>query len=353
MKSASKSAVTGDGSGTLSLPALGLGCWAFGGGSYWGPQDQSEVDEVVGRALEAGMNYFDTAETYNDGASEESLGRALLRRRARALIGSKVSPNHAYAGMLREHCERSLLRLGTDYLDVYMIHWPLNGHSMSHFTRDAEVRTSPTLAEAMGEMQRLRQEGKVRHVGLSNFGPVQMDEAADFGVPIVVNECPYNLLMRAAEEAVLPGCMKHGILAVGYSALMQGLLAREVKSFDRIPPVRLRARHFAPTHPGSRHGEQGAEDATLAALAAIARIAANAGRLVGELALGWALANRQISCTLVGCRNVAQLAENLKSLSRPLSPEVKQALDEATAPLKARLGNRIDYFQGPQATRSW
>lgn len=347
-------AATEDGHGTLQLPALGLGCWAFGGGRYWGAQQQSDVDAVVSGALDAGVNYFDTAESYNDGASEESLGRALRGRRAHALIGSKVSPNNAYPRELRAHCEQSLRRLGTDYLDLYMIHWPLNRHSVSHFTSDAEVlRNPPTLEEAMHEMELLRREGKVRHVGLSNHGPVQMAEAAGCGVPIVANEIPYNLLMRAAEDVVLPYCAEHGILTLGYSALMQGLLARPVASLGGIPAVRLRTRHFAPTHAGSRHGEPGAEETTLATLAAIARISSETGRTVAELALGWALADRRITCTLVGCRNVAQLAENLGCLARPLDPETKQTLDEATDSLKRELGSRIDYFQGPQTTRSW
>lgn len=354
MKTALKPAASGEGSGTLRLPALGLGCWAFGGGNYWGPQDQSDVDGVVARALDAGANYFDTAESYNDGRSEEALGRALRGRRARAVVGSKVSPSHAYPEKLRDSCERSLRRLGTDYLDVYMIHWPLNAHSVSHFTQDEDtLRNPPALPGAMDAMRRLRDEGKVRHVGLSNFGPAQLAEAAGFGVPIAVNECPYNLLMRASEEAVLPYCRAHGILALGYSALMQGLLARAVTSLDDVDPVRLRTRHFAPTRPGSRHGEPGAEAETLAALESIARIAAEAGRPVGELALGWALANPDISCTLVGCRTVTQLDENLRSLARPLGPEIKRALDDATAPLKSRLGDRTDYFQGPRTTRSW
>ncbi|MBN1864489.1 MAG: aldo/keto reductase, partial [Victivallales bacterium] len=96
----------------LDLSVIGAGCWSYGGGEYWGHQDQSDVDKVVARAVDLGINYFDTAESYNDGASEESLGRALKGLRGKVLIGTKVSPNHCYRDSLRASCEASLSRLG-------------------------------------------------------------------------------------------------------------------------------------------------------------------------------------------------------------------------------------------------
>jgi len=342
------------GGNALHLPALGIGCWAFGGGSYWGAQEQDDVDRVVARALDAGLNYFDTAEAYNDGASEESLGKALRGRRTEALIGTKVSPSNAFPDLLRQHCEQSLRRLGTDHIDVYMIHWPLNPQSVSHFTSDPEIiRNPPELGAAMETMGRLLKDGKVRFVGVSNFGAVQMAEAAGFGVPIAINEIPYNLLMRAVEHSVLPHCAEHGIRTLGYSALMQGLLARTVESFDGVPAVRMRTRHFSGAREGSRHGEEGIETETLACLGEIARIATAAGLPIAEVALGWAMSNPYIDCTLVGCRNPGQLEENLRSLAHPLDPAIKKRLDDATQHVKDRLGARTDYFQSKQETRSW
>ena len=97
----------------LELPALGIGCWSFGGGDYWGHQEQRDVDSVVSAAIEMGCTYFDTAEVYNDGRSESALGQALKGRRTRVLIGSKVSPNNTSPKTLRAHCDDSLRRLGT------------------------------------------------------------------------------------------------------------------------------------------------------------------------------------------------------------------------------------------------
>lgn len=336
------------------LPPLGLGCWAFGGGSYWGHQEQSDVDRVVSRALEAGLNYFDTAEAYNEGASETSLGKALQGRRAEALIGSKVSPNNAYPDRLRIHCEQSLRRLNTDYIDIYMIHWPLNSFSVSHFTADEEVILNPPdIASAMEALGELRQEGKIRYVGVSNFGRRQLAEAAALGVPIAVDEIPYNLLMRAAENSLLPYCAEHGIKTLGYSALMQGLLARPVTELEEIPPVRMRTRHFSHLREGSRHQEEGIEAETLVCLSEIAGIASDFGSPIAEVALAWAMANEHIGCTLVGCRTLHQLEKNLRSLKLTLSPDIKRALGQVTEGVKRKLGDRIDYFQGQQQTRSW
>ena len=160
------------GTAGLALPALGVGCWAFGGGEYWGSQDQGDVDAVVHAAIDAGCNYFDSAEVYNNGASESSLGTALEGVRHRAIVGTKVSPSNCYAATLREHCEQSLRRLRTNYIDLYMVHWPIHPHSIRHFTNDEKViGNPPRVEEAFDTLNRLRQEGKIRHIGVSNFGP--------------------------------------------------------------------------------------------------------------------------------------------------------------------------------------
>jgi len=335
------------------LPALGLGCWAFGGGSYWGAQSQGDVDAVIGRSLELGLDFFDTAEVYNEGASEESLGRALRGRRTEAIIGSKVSPNHAYRDTLRLHCEASLRRLGTDWIDIYMLHWPLSSNSLRHFTSEqARIDRPPTIQEALEALETLRREGKIRHIGLSNFGPVQMAEALKTGVPITINELPYNLMMRAAEFAALPFCRERGIGVLGYSSLMQGILSRRWGSFDELAGVRLRTRHFSGSRPGSRHGEAGIEAEAFAALGAVADLAEGLGVPMSKLALAWAISNPAVTCTLVGCRNLSQLEENVAALSYSLEPEIKRRLDAATAEVKAKLGPVLDYFQSRETARS-
>jgi aryl-alcohol dehydrogenase-like predicted oxidoreductase len=333
---------------------LGLGTWAFGGGSYWGPQDQGDVDDVVSQALEAGITYFDTAEMYNAGASEESLGRALRGRRDRAIVGSKISPNHTEPAALRAHCEASLRRLGTDYLDLYMVHWPINANALRHYTDDpALLAHPPSTREAFLTLDALRKEGKIRHIGVSNFGVVQLREVLALGVPVAVNELPYNLFMRAIEHELAPFCREQGIGIIGYMALMQGVLAGEFETFDELPEMRTRTRHFSSTRPNSRHGEAGLEAELLAALQALRLIAHNEQTPLADLAIAWTLANPDVACVLAGCRNRRQLEENARAASLRLRPDLLAALTEATEEVRARLGDSVDYFQGATDSRIW
>ena len=161
----------------LKLPVLGLGCWAFGGGEYWGQRHvQSDVDAVVRRAFDLGVRYFDTAEVYNDGRSEASLGEALRGLpRDQVLVGTKVSPAHVQPDVLPRRCEASLRRLGTDSIDIYMVHWPITSRSIRHF--DARLEVCPAVDEAFAALLRLQEQGKVRHVGVSNFGRARPEEA--------------------------------------------------------------------------------------------------------------------------------------------------------------------------------
>jgi myo-inositol catabolism protein IolS len=339
----------------LSLPALGLGCWAFGGGQYWGPQSDADVEAVVDRALDVGMTYFDTAEAYNAGASETALGRVLAGegRRARALIGTKISPSNTSPATLRAHCEASLQRLRTDWIDLYLVHWPITANSLRHFTGDpALIAEPPTVAEAFDTLGALRREGKIRQVGVSNFGLRQLDQAVATGVPLAVNELPYNLLMRAAETALFAACARHRLGVIGYMALMQGLLSGPFTSFEGLAPARARTRHFAGTRPGSRHGEAGLEEETAAALREISVIASDAGLAVSDLALAWAMTNPAITCTIVGCRNLRQLDDNLRALEVRLDEGLRARLDQATRGLATKLGPSIDYYQGTADSRS-
>ncbi|MDR0554213.1 MAG: aldo/keto reductase, partial [Treponema sp.] len=182
----------------LRLSRIGIGCWAFGGGEYWGDQNQKDVDAVVHLAVDRGINVFDTARMYNDGASEVSLGKALKGRRDKAFVISKVSPARAYRKTLKEECEISLKNLGMDYLDLYMMHWPINPLGIKHFTSDPEVLANPpTTEEAFAALMELKKEGKIRHIGVSNYGIKQIKEAAGACPEIAVNEMPYNIISRA------------------------------------------------------------------------------------------------------------------------------------------------------------
>ncbi len=342
------------GAAALTLPVLGVGCFSFGGGTYWGGQSQRDVNEVVAHALDLGVNFFDTAETYNGGASERALGVALHGRRDAAIIGTKIQPDHCYPGEVRRHCEASLARLQTDRLDLYLLHWPLNASSLRHYTDDPQrLARPPLIGEALHALDGLRREGKIRHLGVSNFGVAQLAEACAVGVPLALNELPYNLLARAIEREALPACAQHGLGVLGYFSLAQGLLSGKFAGFDELPPIRVRTRHFRGDRPGARHGGPGCETETLAALHALCAAAEQAGRPLGELALAWAIGNPAVTCTLVGARNRAQLEANVRAARTPLAPALRAELSRLTDPLLEKLGPGLDYYQSDEDSWSW
>ena len=340
------------GTSGLHLSALGVGCWSFGGGEYWGQQAQKDAEEVVGRAIDMGITYFDTAEAYNDGRSESSLGRAIRGiPRDKIILGTKIGPSNVDPEVLPRHCEASLKRLGTDYLDLYMVHWPISPHSIRHFT-DKQIHR-PSVEEAMQSLRKLQEEGKIRHIGVSNFAAPKLKEVLSTGAAIAVNELPYSLLARAIEYEILPLCKKLGIGVVGYMPLWQGLLTDRFANLDELPVWRRRTRHFdARKNDLARHGEPGAEEETWQVVVEVREIARELGLKTAEVALRWALANRGISCVLAGARTRQQLEANAAAAAEALPEEVVQRLGRVTEALKAKLGPGFDYFESTANDRT-
>lgn len=344
------------GNSGLKLSVLGLGCWALGGGDYWGAQRPENTRRVVRQAIDLGINFFDTAEVYNEGRSEEALGRALQGvPRDSVVIGSKVAPSHAGPDALEKHCDASLRRLDTDYVDLYMVHWPLNARAVSFFTDDPDiVEHPPRPEEVFRGLERLKKKGKVRHVGVSNFGVRQLSEALDLGTDVAANQLHYNLLSRAIEAEVLPLCRRRGVGVIAYMALLQGVLTEAFDSIDDLPEKRTRTRHFHRARSSeSRHGEEGAEEEITTARRTLRRIADEAGRPLAELALAWVLARDGITCSLVGTTDPEHLRANAQAVEQPLSPSVVEKLDEATRPVWDKLGDNIDYWEGTANSRSY
>lgn len=338
----------------LRLSAIGTGCWAFGGGDYWGAQDQKDATEVVHASVAHGINYFDTAEAYNEGRSESSLGVAIKGlSRDKLVIGTKISPSNAYSGQLEQHCEASLKRLQTDYIDIYMIHWPVHPHSIRHFTGDeAVISNPPTIGEAFEALAKLQKQGKIRHIGISNFAKTRMVHDIPENVTIVVNQLPYNLLCRAIEYDTKPYCEEKGIGIIGYMTLLQGILTGKYPSLNDIPAYQRRTRHFnCNGTPLCRHGENGFELETWQALKAISEVSANTGISMSELATKWSIASG-ITCSLVGARNARQLEENVRAAEGKLDAGVVDLLNNVTDHLKEKLGNNFDYYENTKDNRT-
>jgi myo-inositol catabolism protein IolS len=337
----------------LELSETGTGCWVFGGGEYWGDQNQKDVNDVVHASVDLGINYFDTAEVYNKGRSESSLGEAIRGiPRDRFLIGTKISPSNCYREELINHCEASLKRLQTEYIDIYMVHWPLHPHSIRHFTDDIRIiENPPEINDTLETLQVLKQQGKIRYFGVSNFS---LDRLRNLALEkIAVNELPYNLLCRAIEYDTLPFCEEKGIGVIGYMALLQGILADIYSSLDDVPAWQRRTRHFnSKSTKECRHGEEGAEEETNTALKNIRQVCRESGFSMAEIAIKWILENPAITCTLVGSRNVNELEANVKAVQSPLSKEIKAELDRITLPVMEKLGNHFDYYESAENDRT-
>ena len=235
-----------------------------------------------------------------------------------------------------------------------MIHWPIHPHSICHFTNDeAVIRNPPTVHEAFTALAKLRQQGKIRYIGVSNFAEARLEEALTFCPDIVANQLPYSLLTRAIELGTLPLCRARSMGVIGYMTLLQGLLADLYLTLDDVPPYQARTRHFNSRRSELvRHGEAGAETETAAALAGIRRIAKEAGMTMPELATKWALAGQGITCSLIGARKMSKLEENVRAATQPLSIDVVQRLNVITQPVLDKLGDSFDYYESFENNRT-
>ncbi len=208
------------------------------------------------------------------------------------------------------------------------------------YAPDARLLAQPALDDAQDALQHLQAAGKVRFIGVSNFGVQQMEELGTAESPAVCNELPYSLVSRAIEHEVMPFCERSGMGIIAYMPLMQGLLTRRFTSADEMPANRTRTRQFRGDRPGSRHCEPGFEPHTFAAIRTIAGLCDAAGLPMERAALAWYVAHSGIACTIAGARNVEQLEENMLAGEIRLSSDLVAALDRATDALKHATGRQ-------------
>ena len=306
------------------------GCWSLVEEDLtWGRQDLRDSVEAIEAALAAGVNFFDTAEGYGAGQSEEILGRALRPRRKDVIIATKVSSRHLKGDALKRQCEASLRRLQTDYIDLYQIHWP-----------------SPAvpLDETLGAMGELVDAGKVRAVGVSNFGVSYLREALAAG-RVESNQLAYSLLWRPIECEVQPLCFSRGLSILTYSSLAQGLLTGKFASADDVPSGRARTRIFSKDRPHARHEDAGCEKEVFEALAEIRKTCDSLGRPMAAVSAAWLLAQPGVTSVIVGGRNARQAAQNAEAGDLELPTDVIDKLADATEAIKAHAGGNADMWQ--------
>ena len=305
---------------TLQHTALKVSRASFGTMAFGSQADQAASTRMVDQCLEAGVNFFDTANMYNLGRAEEVLGRALGARRPQVVLASKVRFRMGEApddgGLARaaiaKALDASLKRLGTDYLDLYYLHWP-----------DDETPVDETL-EALDAAVR---SGKVRYAAISNYAAWQVCEilwiAEKRGhAPPYVSQPMYNLLARAIEDEYLPFCRRFGVAVVVYNPLAGGLLTgKQLAERGPLAGTRFDAN---PLYQGRYW-----HPAYFAAIEELRQVAREAGKTLVELALGWLLGREQVDSVILGASRPEQLAENLAACeSAPLDAATLARCDE-------------------------
>lgn len=319
----------------IQVSQIAMGCWAIAGDRTWGEQDERDAIRAVHASLDQGINFFDTAELYGGGLSEQRLGKALAGRRDQAVIASKFNPANAAHDQLIDACNRSLGYLATDYLDLYQVHFA---------SRDVPFE------ETHAALESLQQQGKIRAFGVCNFGPGDLDAQLKLGKP-ATNQLPYSLLFRAIEYEIVPRCLDHQIGILCYSPLLLGLLTGKFATADDVPEGRARTRHFSGDRPQARHGEPGCEAETFAALTEIRRIADGLGQSMTDVALAWLLHQPGVTSVLCGIRNASQATSNVAATELSLDESALADLDAATAALKQALGKNPDMWQPAHDSR--
>ena len=302
------------GNSDLHLSPIGFGAWAIGGGDWqyaWGPQEDKHSIEAILRALDAGINWIDTAAVYGLGHSEQVVGTALKSTTIKPYIFTKSSMTWGddrkivqTMKKIREEVEGSLRRLGVDVIDLYQIHWPVP---------DAE------LEEGWTTMADLQREGKVRHIGVSNFSVAQMERALKIA-PIASLQPPYSMINRSVEAEILPFCQRHNIGVINYSPMQSGLLTGAMTR-ERIAKM--------PQDDFRRNTKQFQEpllSRNLELVDLLRTIGKPHGVEPGVVAIAWTLHNPAITAAIVGGRSAQQVEGVLPAATFRLSEKEFQQI---------------------------
>ncbi len=303
------------GASGLEVSPIAFGTWQLSGD--WGRFDEEEAIAAIRFAHERGVNFFDTAQAYGFGASEELLGRAVRDLpRDEVVIATKGGLRmddergllrDSSPEWLRQGVESSLKALGMDYIDLYQVHWP-----------DSDV----PFAETAGVLNELVEEGKIRHVGVSNFNPEQMDEFARTR-PVETLQPPYSLLNREIEDSILPYCQEHDIGVLVYGPLAHGLLTGAMGPETTFAEDDWRRVSPSLTGDSFHHN--------LDIVARLNEYAQERGCSLSQLAIAWTLAHPAVHVAIVGSRRRKHIEESLGAAELELTAEDRAELESITA----------------------
>ena len=294
------------GKGGPQVPVLCLGTWPFGG--RMGEASDEQAASVVRAALDVGMTIIDTAEGYLD--SEARIGKAIRGRRQETFLATKLSTDDHSWDHMSQAIESSLRALGTDYVDLYQLHtyqaqWPLE--------------------RTMGDLLRLRDAGKIRYIGVSNFSAEQTAEALSFG-PVQSSQPQYNMLFRDVDESILPTCLENGVGVLPYEPLAKGLLTGRYRPGHRFPSEDHRS--------GSRFFQGASYQRIFEVTERLSRWAADHGRDIVQLAIAWTLAHPAVTSSIVGARTPEQVRHNAKAADWRLTETDLREIDEIQGDLR-------------------
>jgi aryl-alcohol dehydrogenase-like predicted oxidoreductase len=306
----------------MFVSPLCLGAMMFGD---WGNKDHDESIRIIHTALDAGLNFIDTADVYSRGESEEIVGKALKGRRDNVVLATKV---HGTMGddvnqfgnsrrWIAKECDASLKRLGTDWIDLYQIHRP-------------ELDTD--IDETLGALSDLIHQGKVRAIGSSTFPPSQIVEAQWTAERrgrerFVCEQPPYSILVRGVENEVLPVCQKYGMGVIPWSPLAGGYLSGRYRKGEDLPQS-SRAQRIPQRFDMSIPGNQ----AKLEAADALAQLAEEAGMTLIQLALAFVINHPAVTSAIIGPRTMDHLESQIAALDVTLTPDVLDRIDEIVPP---------------------
>ena len=297
----------GLGKSELKISSVIMGTWQAGK-EMWTGIDDKQTTAAIRTAFEAGITTFDTAEAYGKGHSERILGQALADVRDRVVLATKVFANHLKFDQVMAACQGSLQNLKTDWIDLYQIHWPSGSFG---------GQTVP-VEETMAAMNKLKEQGKIRVIGVSNFSRAQLEEAVHYG-PIDSLQPPYSLFWRQVEKDAMPYCIENDISILAYSPMAQGLLTGKFgpdhefeKGDHRAKNKLFRADNFKRVHQ---------------ALDRMRPMAEKLGVSMGQLALAWVISHPG-TCAIAGARNSVQAAANARAADLALPHDDMARLDE-------------------------
>ncbi len=281
----------------MHITPIGFGSWAIGGSNWvygWGAQDDGDSINAIQRAVELGINWIDTAPVYGLGHSEDLVAKALSGMKQKPFIFTKCSATwndkkeiitSLKAASVRRECEESLKRLKVDAIDLYQIHWP---------SSDVD------LEEGWQEMARLKEEGLVRHIGVSNFNVEQLRRIMSVA-PVASLQPPYSMLRPAVEKEILPFCKANNIGVIVYSPMLSGMLTGAM-THERVANFPL-----DDWRRGNKEFQEPRLTANIALVELLKTIGSQHGRSAGEVAIAWTLRHPSVTGAIVGGRNAAQI----------------------------------------------